>query len=75
MSTVIIHVPDEKKEILVNFLRSVPYVTVENDQSTPVRTTDWQQLRGSYAHAGITSAMLAQENQLEKEREPNQPLP
>ncbi len=75
MSTVIIHVPDEKKEVLVNFLRSVPYVTVENDQSTPVQTTDWQQLRGSYAHAGITSAMLAQENQLEKEREPNQPLP
>ncbi|WP_288429166.1 hypothetical protein [uncultured Spirosoma sp.] len=75
MSTVIIHVPDEKKDVLINFLRSVPYVTVENDQPVPTQTTDWQQLRGAYAHVGITSAMLAQENQIEKERERNRPFP
>lgn len=72
MSAVIIHVPDEKKEVLINFLRTVPYVTVENEPQTPAPKTSWQQLRGMYAHTGLTSAMLEQANQLEKERERNQ---
>ncbi|WP_157579283.1 hypothetical protein [Spirosoma montaniterrae] len=74
MSTVTIHVPEEKEEILMNFLRSIPYIVVE--KSNPSTRTDsvWTRLEGKYAGAGITSETLARENDREKQREHQQGL-
>lgn len=46
MSTVTIHVPEEKEEILINFLKSVPYITIEQKQKLPNAQTDWRTLEG-----------------------------
>ena len=69
MSIVTIHVPEEKEEILMNFLKSVPYITIEKEQKLLNVQTDWRMLEGKYAESGITSETLARENDEEKERE------
>lgn len=74
MSIVTIHVPEEKEEILMNFLKSVPYITVEKEQKPPNVRADWRMLEGKYARSGISSETLARENDEEKERERKQGL-
>jgi hypothetical protein len=69
MSIVTIHVPEEKEEILMNFLKSVSYITIEKEEKLVPAQPDWRMLEGKYAQSGITSELLAQENEEEKKRE------
>ena len=74
MSIVTIHVPEEQEEVFVNFLKSVPYITVEREQKKPTPKSDWRALEGKYAASGITAKTLSRNNDEEKERERNQKL-
>lgn len=74
MSIVTIHVPEEKEEVLLNFLKSVPYITIERESERPNVDKNWRMLEGKYAGTGITSETLARENEAEKERERGQGL-
>lgn len=74
MSIVTIHVPEEKEEVLMNFLKSVPYITIEKEQKQTNTPVDWRMLEGKWDKSGITSETLARENEEEKERERRQGL-
>lgn len=73
MSTVTIHVPEEKKAGLLNLLRDIPYIVIESDQPSEA-SVNWRGLRGKYAQSGITTETLSRENEVEKNHEAYQQL-
>jgi len=66
MSTVTIHVPEEKKAGLINLLRDIPYIIIESDQPSGETSEAWRSLQGKYAQSGITTETLSRENEMDK---------
>jgi len=67
MSTVTIHVPEDKKEGLISLLRDIPYITIDPEQ-TMDSPANWRSLAGKYAQSGISTETLTLENEAEKVR-------
>lgn len=72
MSVITIEVAQEQEETLINFLKMLPYVKVQEENTRQTDKGDWRKLKGEYKGMGVSSETLYKENELEKEREKRQ---
>ncbi len=66
---VIVEIEEKQGRELLNYLKTLPYVTLRRDGMERGGSGNWQSLQGKYAGSGITSSTLATENENEKSRE------